>query len=163
MSTITKVGFTEFLEKARLAAEEKYGVALTFYWGEYTPDVDNFHFTYYFATEEFGCRVIVNTYGDGDYKLLIHKYPLSFKTPLEPIEVPVGLTLVEAYDRAKARGFDPHLFNAVVFLENYRSSDFGPGYWFLSEQNDRQWIFVSCVDPEKIERTDQQPYFGSQN
>lgn len=137
------IHFEMYLEEAQQAVERKYDTHVTLFLGEYIPEVDHLLFHYYFSDGQVGYKVIVNTWAGGPDKLLIRKIPLHKNNIIEPIDQPVLLSLSDAYEIAVAEGYMPNLYLAVVFMENKSELQLGPGYWFMNEQNDREWIFVS--------------------
>lgn len=141
--------FYNYLEEAKNAVEQKYGVMVSLFLGEYTPDIDNFYFHYYFIAGEPAAvmpptyKVTVNTWWDNgpQHRLLVRKCPSPSNTCLEAIFEPITLTLTEAYELA--RPYNPDLYYAVVFLENSGRLNSGAGYWFMINNDSNQWIFVS--------------------
>lgn len=149
--------FQMYLEEAQKAVEKKYQVKITLFLGEYTPDIDNFLFHYYFLGGEILYKVTVNSWAEGQHRLLIRKYPLPEKSGVVSIDEPINLSLSEAFEIAVQEGYQPNLYMAAVFLENSKELDSGPGYWFMNERNDREWIFVS-LNEKKVKLTKLKPY-----
>lgn len=151
--------FIQYLEASQQAVETKCGKSVDFYWGEYSPDIRNFHYHYVFGITEGAYKVTVDIFKEGSKpKLLVRPWPSSFKEYLEPISLPVGYSLMSAYEHAVAKGYKPNLNGAVVFLENEIKSGLGPGYWFLSEGDSGEWIFVSIQGEHRIVITRVQPF-----
>ena len=147
--------FDYYLSEAQKRVLEKYPSA-KFYSGQYSPDITNFHFQYTFATLSLGIQVSVNTAPPDHVNFIL----IKTRQPkgLRPIDLPIYLSLADAYSLATNKGLKPNLYGAVVFLQDeLNNATPGPAYWFLDQNDDQKWIEVGVNPPHEVKVTTQHP------
>ena len=146
--------FRKYLYEANEKVQKSFPGA-KFYNGEYRPDIFNFHYEYNFANDSTGIKVVVNTF-EGNAKLLIIPTPRN-TNGLNPINLPINLGMIEAYEIAKANGQTPNLLEAIVFLQDdIQNSSDGAQYWFL-DGNGPEWITVNVDKLHIVKETKANP------